>query len=136
MPETTASETLSHVISLIQNTNASLDQIKKEIATNKEMVEDALNNDPTYRSEAEKVKAAAKVRNEVKNRILQQPNLLEINGKLKDQKLHLKELRETLSEYLQEYQRQTGSKTIEGPDGQLNEIVYTARLIKTGNKPQ
>lgn len=135
MPETSAGQSLSHIVNLIQNSNASIDQLKEEISTNKDMIEDALNNDPDYRKEFDKAKEAAKVRNEVKKRIMLQPNLQEINTKMKNQKAHLKELKETLSAYLQEYQRQTGSKTIEGPDGELNEIVSKAHLVKTSSKP-
>lgn len=136
MPETSVAETLSHVVNLIQNANTSIEKLKEDISTNKDMLEDALNNDPDYRREFDKAKEAAKVRNELKKRIMLQPELMSINTKMKNQKAHLKELKETLSEYLQEYQRQTGSKTIEGSNGELNQIISSARLVKTSNRPE
>lgn len=136
MPETSAAESLARVVNLIQNANTSIEKLKEEISTNKDMLEDALNNDPDYRREFDKAKEAAKVRNELKKRIMLQPELMSINTKMKNQKTHLKELKETLSEYLQEYQRQTGSKTIEDSNGELNQIISSARLVKTSNRPE
>ena len=43
---------------------------------------------------------------------------------------HDKIAKEGLSDYLREYQRLSGSNEIEGEDGELREIVYTAKLVK------
>ncbi len=128
MPENT--DALTSVLNLIKRANTAIEEAKKTLAVNKEMVDDALGTDPAYRTENEKVKQATKARTAVKQQILRRPELTAANAKVKDARTQLKDLRETLSEYLQEYQRITGEKTIEDENGEVKEIIYTARLVR------
>ena len=57
-----------------------------------------------------------------------------IGEKAKDLSIEIKEANLGLSEYLREYQRMTGQSEIEGDDGEVREIVYTAKLIKKQKK--
>lgn len=122
------------VTNLIQNYIAQIDRSSKELAANKQMLQDAFLNDPTYREHDEKVKEAVKVRSATKSQILKQATLAELAEKIKDIAATVKDARQSLSDYLQEFARITGAREIEDSDGELREIVYTAKLIKSGSK--
>ena len=48
----------------------------------------------------------------------------------------IKENEETLSDYLLQYQKMTGSNEIEGDDGETRIIVNIAKLVKGSFKPK
>jgi aminoglycoside/choline kinase family phosphotransferase len=61
---------------------------------------------------------------------LTSPAAQDLAGKVKDARQSLKEMKDTLSEYLTEYARMSGSTEFEDETGQLRKIVYMAKLIK------
>lgn len=65
--------------------------------------------------------------------ILNLPANAGLNEKVKDLSGEVKELGGALSDYLREYQRMSGVNEIESEDGEVHEIVYTARLVKKSN---
>lgn len=135
-PQTTATaaETVITISNLITNYLTNLDRSQKELKEQRQMLEDAFGNDPTYKEHDAAAKAAAKVRSGTKAQILKQPQLRVLAEKVKDLREEMKANKEALSGYLQEYARLTGSTTFEGPDGEVQEIVYVAKLIKTRNR--
>jgi hypothetical protein len=46
----------------------------------------------------------------------------------------IKELKGALSNYLQQYQKIADTDQIESEDGEVRQIVYSARLVKLSNK--
>lgn len=129
-----SADTLLTVTNLISNYLTQLDRDQKELTAQRQMLEDAFANDSTYKEHNDAAKAAAKIRNATKAQILKQPGLMELNQKVRDLREDMKATKEALSEYLQEYARLTGSRTIEGPNGELQEIVYQAKLVKSQQK--
>lgn len=132
--ENNQAETLQNVENLIKSHSAQIEKLKVEAKKNKEMMDDVLLNDQVYKDHEEKAKEANKIKSKTKAQIMQQPNMMELSGKLKDQRLQVKDLQNAISEYLREFSRITGSNEIEGEDGQLMEIVYTARLVKRSSR--
>lgn len=122
------------ITNLIQSYIGNLDRAAEELKNHKQMLTDAFANDPTYREHDEKVKEATKVRNATKMQILKQPTLKELAEKVKEMTQSVKDMREALSSYLQDYARMTGSREFEDSEGELREIVYTAKLVKTASK--
>lgn len=106
---------------------------KTELKKQKEMLQSALTNDETYRLHEEEAKKAAKQRAATKMQILNLPANAGLNEKVKDLSGEVKELDGALSDYLREYQRMSGVNEIESEDGEVHEIVYTARLVKKSN---
>ena len=51
--------------------------------------------------------------------------------KIKDNQQQLKELKIALSDYLSQYVKLSGTNQIEGPDGVVRQIIYTAKLVKS-----
>ena len=127
-------ETLVTITGLIQNYISSIDRLKKEISENRQMLEDSFMNDTTYKEKEEKAKEANKDKNVFKQQILKQPTLMALSEKIKDLRSSMKDSKQQLSDYLQEYQKLTGANEIEDAQGNLSEIRYTARLVKPSKK--
>lgn len=105
------------------------DQLKIDIKKQKEMYDDAFQNNPTYIENTEKAKAAAKDLQVTKKNIATQPSVVQVSLKLKSMRDEAKEIEESLSDYLQEYQRLTGANEIEGEDGKIRDIINKAKLV-------
>ncbi len=108
----------------------SLEKLRQELRQNREMFEDAFNNNPTYREHLEKVKEANKGKGSIRQEIAKQPSIMALSDKVKSLRQEIKERQMALSDYLLEYQRMTGANEIEGNDGQVREIVNTSRVVK------
>lgn len=124
------SEILINMESLIKGHISTIDKLTEEARKLKDMLDDIFANDPTYQEHDKKAKEAAKVKSGTKQQILKQPQAADLDKKLKELKSELKENQGSLSDYLQEYARMSGVNEIEGEDGEVREIVYSAKLIK------
>lgn len=126
----TSSEILLNMEGLIKGHISTIDQLSAEAKKLKDMLDDIFNNDPTFQEHDKLSKEAAKVKQGTKQQILKQPQAADLDKKVKDLKADIKENQASLSDYLQEYARMAGVNEIEGDDGEVREIVYTAKLIK------
>lgn len=106
-----------------------LDQLKIEVKKQKEMYDDSFLNNPTYIENTEKAKAAAKDLQVTKKNIASQPAVIQVSLKLKSMRDEVKEIEQSLSDYLQEFQRLSGANEIEGEDGKIRDIINTAKLV-------
>lgn len=129
-----ATNTILELESMIKNTISTIDRNKEELKKLREMIESALTNDERYREANLKVKELAKEKSKAKINVMQNQATRNIAEKAKDLSLEIKEANLGISEYLREYQRMTGQSEIEGEDGEVREIVYTAKLIKKQKK--
>lgn len=114
----------------IKNHLASIDKLEGEYVTHRDMLEDIFNNDSTYKEHAKIAKEAARVKNNTKREMMKQPQVASLSEKVRDMKREISELQKALSDYLREYQRISGLSEIEGEDGEIREIIYTAKLIR------
>lgn len=124
------SEILINMESLIKGHISTIDKLSDEAKKHKEMLDDIFNNDPTFQEHDKAAKEAAKVKQNTKAQILKQPQAADLDKKIKELKSELKENQASLSDYLQEYARMSGVNEIEGDDGEVREIIYSAKLIK------
>lgn len=106
-----------------------IDQIKIDAKKQKEMYDDAFHNDPTFLENSEKAKTAAKDLQVTKKNIASAPSVIQVALKLKSMRMEVKEIEQSLSDYLQEYQRLSGANEIEGEDGKIRDIINTAKLV-------
>ncbi|PIU03934.1 hypothetical protein COT44_00195 [Candidatus Shapirobacteria bacterium CG08_land_8_20_14_0_20_39_18] len=107
-----------------------IDGLKKDLKTQKEMFDDIFQNDETYRTQDQTVKEATKIRGGTKLQLLKQQSTAELDEKIKDIKLQLNELQQTLSVDLLEYQKTTGATQIETENGQTLQIVLSSKLVR------
>ena len=119
---------------LIKNHIQSLDKLRDELKTHREMFSDAFENNETYRENTAKVKEANKVKSQTREQIIKQPAMQSLGEKIKTLSSDLKEKQGALSDYLLEYQRMTGATEIEGYDGEMREIINNAKLIKRSSR--
>jgi hypothetical protein len=119
---------------MIKNHISSIDKFREEQRKLKEMFEDAFNNNPVYRENTDKAKEALKVKATTRQQIASQPSVILVQQKLKGISQDVKERQAALSDYLLEYQRLTGANEIEDNDGQMREIINSAKLIKRSSK--
>lgn len=115
---------------LIKSHIASIDKLREESRKHKQMLEDAFLNDPVYQEHLKVAKEATKQKSTTKQQIMHQPANVVLSNKIKDMSSELKDKQMALSDYLLEYQRMTGVNEIEGEDGEVREIVNTAKVIK------
>ena len=130
VPVTDQSAGLLSLEELIKNHIDSIDKLKLELKTQREMYEDSFNSNPTYREHDEKVKEVSKAKNAFRQEISKQPSVAMLSQKVKDIRFDINEQSKTLSDLLQDYREQTGATSIETRDGKVLEIVSTARLVK------
>lgn len=119
---------------MIKNHITSIDKYREDKKKLQEMFEDSFNNNPIYRENTEKAKEALKVKATTRQQIASQPSVIAIQQKIKSVGQDLKERQTALSDYLLEYQRLTGANEIEDNDGQIREIINSAKLIKRSSK--
>ncbi len=129
-PAVESGEVILNMESMIKSHMASLKTLNEELSKHKGILDDIFENDPTFREHSEKAKEAATVKANTRKEILKRPQAAELDTKVKSIKSQIKETQEALSDYLQEYARMSGVNEIEGDDGEVREIVYTARLVK------
>lgn len=121
---------LINMESMIKTHMAALDKLTQEIKEHKGILDDIFLNDPTFQEHSEKAKEASKVKQGTRAEILKRPQAADLNNKIKALKSQLSETQDALSDYLQEYARLSGTNEIEGDDGEVREIVYSAKLVR------
>jgi len=114
----------------IQRTLSLIDGAKEELKKYREMLDDAFEHDVVYHEQAEKADEARKIKMNTKQQILKDPAVAELDEKVKSVRVQIKELQESLSKDLQQYQETTGSKQIETEDGEILDIVNQVKLVK------
>jgi uncharacterized protein (DUF3084 family) len=136
LPDGTNKEVTSlfTVENLIKSHISHIETVKTELSKQNEMMNDILSNDLGYKEASEEGKEVNKKKAEAKQNVLKSPSNASLNQKIKDMRQELKELKNALSGYLQEYQKIADTDQIESEDGEVRQIVYSARLIKLSPK--
>ena len=119
---------------LIKTHISHIETIKIELWKQVEMMNDILNNDTKYKEASDEGKEITKKKTEARQNLLKSPSNASLNQKIKDMRQELKELNSALSGYLQEYQKIADTDQIESEDGEVRQIVYSARLVKLSSK--
>lgn len=119
---------------MIKTHMSQIRELQEEASKYKDTQDDILLNDEIYQEHEKVAKEASRIKNNTKKEIMKRPDAADWANKLKAVKSQQKELREGLSDYLREYQRLSGSNEIEGEDGELQQIVFTAKLVKRSSK--
>ncbi|KKR10985.1 MAG: hypothetical protein UT39_C0012G0007 [Candidatus Woesebacteria bacterium GW2011_GWA1_39_21] len=121
---------LKNIENLINSNLTKITKLQDDIKPVKEMLESLLDADLQYAELDQKAMEAAKVKSAKRKELMNTSNGRELTEKLKSLKAELKEAKDALSDYLKEYQGKTGFNEYEGPDGELRQIVFTAKLVR------
>lgn len=122
-------EQLGNLAAMINGHLASLEKHQEELGKVTEMLAGILDNDPSYKEVLDKAKAVTKEKSKVKADILKQPHAHDLNFKIKEARVEIKQLQEELSRFLFQYFQVSGSNQFEGDDGEMRTIVYQAKLV-------
>lgn len=131
-----AVDSLFAVEGLIKNHLEQIDNLSLESKRLKEMFDDMLINDAEYSKAEDAAKESVKAKTIAKKVALAKPEAETITHKLKDVKETLKDLGESLSLHLQQYAKLSGSDQLEIEPGDIRQIVYKARLVKSPTSNQ
>lgn len=129
-PVQSQSEVLLSMEGLIKNHLSALRKLQGDLTKQKEMLDDILANDPTYQEHLNVANEASKTKNATKAQVLKQPQAADLDKKIKDIKVEMKENSGSLSDYLSEYSRLSGLTEIEDDEGNMMQISFSAKLIK------
>jgi hypothetical protein len=121
---------LINIESLINSHDSKLEALQKELKTHKGMLSDLLENNQDYAKTSEEAAKLTKLKTIAKQKVLKLPSAVSLVEKVKDCQMQVKELKIALSDYLAQYVNLSGTNQIEGSDGVLRQIVYTAKLVK------
>jgi len=127
-------QTLMAVESMLKNVISRMEMLKTELKEEADMLKSAFESDTIYREFDDNAKAAAKDKLAAKKEILKKPDVADLSLKVQSKRSEIKELKEKMSDYLTQFQQLSGLNEIEGEDGEVRTIVYTARLIKQNSK--
>ena len=125
--------TITNLTGLINGHITGLDRERENLGKLSEMLSDILANDPAYKEANDKAKEISKERGKAKANILAQTHPHDIAFKIKDSRIEIKQLSLELSGFLTEYQKLTGSNQFEGEDGEMRQIITTARIVGKTN---
>jgi hypothetical protein len=127
-PKQQTLNSLNELTGLINGHMETIGREKDKLRKVKEMLDGILNNDEAYQEKEKLSKDAAREKQNVKSNILKQPQAYDLNFKIKEGRLELKQLEAELSKFLSEYQKASGSDSFEDANGETHQIVFTARL--------
>lgn len=105
-------------------------KLKEQVSEQTEMLNNVLENDPTFMQHADEAKKAAKVKTATKSEILKRPEVMQVTNKIKSAREELKEQKQTISELLGEYSRTTGLDSFEMENGKILKIIAQYKFIQ------
>ncbi len=114
---------------LVKSHISQIDKLTEEQRNVNDMLYSILENDSTFKEHEKLAKEAAKVKSGTKQQLLKTQQAANLAKKLKELKTQNKEHKDTLSTYLQDYQRTTGASEIDTGSG-IHQIIYVAKLVR------
>lgn len=125
---------LKNLESLIKEHISSVVRLQDESRKHRETLESIFQNDPTFQEHSEAARQANKIKSQTRAEILKRPSVIAVSNQMKDTRGQIKELQQELSEYLLEYQRMSGERVIEDNNGNILEIINSAKVVRSSSK--
>jgi len=133
-PETPRSSmTIVELTTIINRYEGDMKKMRDNLKIQSGMLRDAVEGDAAYHELDIQSKDLQKKKNEIKQKVVKTPAMEAVVTKVEEYKSEMKDAREMLSGYLEEYQRVAGTNIIEGENGEIKEIVPQYRLVKRKN---
>jgi len=115
---------------LIKGYLADIAATKEKLKAHKEMVKSTIEQDKDYSVVAEKHNAVKKEVAKVKETLVKNPAITSAQLKVNELQTELKDAQSALSDYLNQYIQLTQTSEFVGPDGEVLQIVRSAKLVK------
>lgn len=127
------SMTIVELTTLINRYEADMKKMKDNLKIQSGMLRDAVEGDASYHELDIQSKDLQKKKTEIKQKVTKTPAMEAVLAKVEEYKSEIKDAKEMLSGYLEEYQRVAGTNIIEGENGEIKEIIPQYRLVKRSN---
>ena len=131
MPDENQVKNLLNIESLINNVNSRFNDLSYELKEYRAMLDEILESNTEYQEIDKEAKKQAKLKMLARQKAFNIPAAKTTIDKLRDTQNQLKEIKVALSDYLSQYVTLSGTNQIEGPDGVVRQIIYTAKLVKS-----
>lgn len=129
-PKLSQAELVVSLTNLINSNLVEINNLEEELAKHKEMVDSVLDNDATFKEHAQNAKESARIKSNTKKEIFKRPDVKHVVEKLSELKENIRDTKDELSNYIQEYANASGQNYFEAADGTIQEIFYVAKLRK------
>jgi DNA repair exonuclease SbcCD ATPase subunit len=118
---------------LINRYESDMKKMRDNLKIQSGMLRDAVEGDAGFHELDVQSKDIHKKKNEIKQKTMKTQAMEAVVAKIEEYKSEMKDAKEMLSGYLEEYQRVAGTNIIEGENGEIKEIVPQYRLVKRNN---
>lgn len=118
---------------LINRYEGDMKKMRDNLKIQAGMLRDAVEGDAGYHELDTQSKDLQKKKTEIKQKVMKTQAMEAVVAKIEEYKSEIKDAKEMLSGYLEEYQRVAGTNIIEGENGEIKEIVPQYRLVKRNN---
>ena len=127
------SMTIVELTTIINRYEGDMKKMRDNLKIQSGMLRDAVEGDATFHDLDVQSKDVQKKKSEIKQRVMKTPAMEAVVAKIDEYRGEMKDAKEMLSGYLEEYQRVAGTNIIEGENGEIKEIVPQYRLVKRNN---
>ncbi len=124
------SMTIVELTTLINRYEADMKKMRDNLKIQSGMLRDAVEGDAGFHDLDIQAKDIQKKKNEIKQKVMKTPAMEAVVAKIEEYKGEMKDAKEMLSGYLEEYQRVSGTNIIEGENGEIREIIPVYKLVK------
>lgn len=131
--EKPAGMNIVELTALINRYESDMKKMRDNLKIQSGMLRDAVEGDAAYHDVDVQSKDIQKKKTEIKQRVMKTPSMEAVVAKIEEYKGEIKDAKEMLSGYLEEYQRVAGTNIIEGENGEIKEIIQQYRLVKRNN---
>ncbi|MFA9288987.1 MAG: hypothetical protein ACEQSA_03855 [Weeksellaceae bacterium] len=115
---------------MINSYMGDLEKVQDQIKAQNQMLKDALENDAEYMELQKKATDINKAKKTVKDKLVKDPALSVVQQKIDELKFEIKDIRDAISGYVEQYYEQSGLRQITGADGEIHEIITSVKLVK------
>ncbi len=108
-------------------------EAKEQVKTTKDMLNDVLEQNEEYKQLQEELKELTTKRGEAKKLLQADKDYQKVNSELDELKFKLKDLYEILSHHLVTYYNETQATEITAPNGEVHQLVLSAKIGRAGD---
>jgi len=133
VPTGAAGMNIVELTTLINRYEGDMKKMRDNLKIQSGMLRDAVEGDAGYHELDVQSKDLQKKKTEIKQKEMKTASMEAVVAKIEEYKGEIKDAKDMLSGYLEEYQRVAGTNIIEGENGEIKEIIPQYRLVKRNN---
>lgn len=133
VPAVAAGMNIVELTTLINRYEGDMKKMRDNLKIQAGMLRDAVEGDAGYHELDVQSKDLQKKKTEIKQKVMKTASMEAVVAKIEEYKGEIKDAKDMLSGYLEEYQRVAGTNIIEGENGEIKEIIPQYRLVKRNN---